>query len=181
MRTCEKCGYSLSENALYCSYCGTYQSQKHKEKKSIYFYGTVLAIILGICFVGFFLLQYHAVNSISVEVTELSTSRSFFSFSAEIEVTIYNGGILPVTFTDSTITLFVNQINIQTMDFETEIIVINSMTGNSYTATMTTLDSEKASELKSAEEFHVVLQLVSEAKSTWYSSGINVRYDGTWS
>jgi hypothetical protein len=136
---------------------------------------------LVICGAGFFALQYHAVNSISVELTELRITRSFYSFSTEIKFTLYNSGFLPVTLTYPTITLFVNQINIQTKDFETEIIIINSMTGTSYRTTMTTLDSEKASQLDSVEEYHIVLQLVSEAKSTWYSSGINIKDDGTWS
>jgi hypothetical protein len=93
---------------------------------------------------------------------------------------IYNKGTLTVSLDQATITLYLNNVNVQTKGFQSDILVIAPNDYSSYTATMVTFDDTGVSALQDATEYNVILELSADAKCESYSSAIQVQDTGTW-
>jgi len=122
-----------------------------------------------------------SVNSISVELTKLTTEKTSSYFSADIELNIHNKGTFTVSLDKATITLFLNSVNVQTKGFQEEILVIGANEYATYTATMVTFDDDGVRSLQDASEYSVILELSADAKCESYSSAIRVQDKETWS
>jgi LEA14-like dessication related protein len=124
--------------------------------------------------------QKQSVEGISVELTKFTLQKTSFSFSADIEVKIHNTASLDVSLEDATITLYVNNINIQTKGFQQEVLKINAYYYNIYTTTMVTFDTETINALKELTSYNTHLDLSANAKCGDYTSAISVTHQGSW-
>ncbi len=189
---CPECGESFPNATAMLQHYDKHESDtesnqkapsRSKRKYVVLALAVVSIVIITVAGVYFYQqnLEVQSIKSISVALTSFdytkSTSIYLPTFTADVELMIYNGGSKDVSLELATTTLFVNGINVGTKGFATQMLVIPANSYASFTCPYVTFDADNVKTLEEATSYHTQLELTAMGKSGGSTLPIDVTHD----